>query len=198
MDSTQTQLLLGQIAEGDSHALETLLEHQRDFLRRLLALRMEPALRRRVDPSDVIQETLVVANGKMDDYLRRRPTAFRLWLRRKALERLVEHRRKHFAQKRSVERELSLQDASSALAHSLADGRPSKILMRRELCRQIQQVVADLSELDREILLLRHVEGLTNSEIADLLKLDVKTASKRYGRALLKLSNRLSEKGITL
>lgn len=198
MNSAQTQVLLCQIADGDSHALGMLLEHQRDFLRRLLTLRMEPALRRRVDPSDVIQETLVVASQRIDDYLRRRPVAFRVWLRRKAIERLIEHRRRHFAQKRSVQRELPLQEASSAIARSLLSGRPSKAMMKRELNQQIHEVVASLSELDREIVLLRHVEGLTNSEIADLLELDAKTASKRYGRALVRLSDRLAERGFSL
>ena len=198
MNSTETEALLGQIAEGDQRALDVLLDRHRDFLKRLLQLRMEPALRRRVDPSDVIQETLAVASQRLHDYLERRPTEFRLWLRRKAIERLIEHRRKHFAKKRSVQRELSLVDASSALARSLLTARPSKIAMQRELNQQVQEVVAELSEADREILLLRHAEGLSNNEIAHLLKLDVKTASKRYGRALLKLSERLAEMGVSL
>ena len=198
MDSPQTEALLGQIAEGDSHALDRLLEEHREFLQRLLLIRMEPALRRRVDPSDVIQETLMVASQRMGDYLDRRPTAFRLWLRRKAIERLIEHRRRHFAQKRTVQRELSLQDASSAIARSLLTARPSRAAMQRELNQQIEQAVSELSDADREMLLLRHAEGLSNSEIADLLELDVKAASKRYGRALMRLSGRLAERGVSL
>ena len=198
MDSAQTEALLKQVADGDSQALGTLLERHRDFLQRLLGARMEPALRRRVDPSDVIQETLIVASRRMDDFLERRPAAFRLWLRRKALERLIEHRRKHFAKKRTVEHEVSLHDASSAIARSLVSVRPSQVVMRQELNQKVQQVLVELSDTDREMLFLRHAEGLSNNEIADLLGIDAKTASKRYGRALLKMSQKLAERGISL
>jgi len=42
-------------------------------------------MRARVDPSDIVQETFAVASERLDDYLERRPTSLRIWLRRKAL-----------------------------------------------------------------------------------------------------------------
>ncbi len=99
----------------------------------MLEVRMEPRLRQRVDPSDIIQETLIVASRRIDDYLDRRPTTFRLWLRRKTLERLVDALRQHFALKRAVDRESPLNDASSlAIARHFMSERPSELVVRRE------------------------------------------------------------------
>lgn len=198
MNSTTTDQLLKSIASGDKRALETLLGEHRDYLRRLLEARMEPGLRQRVDPSDIIQETLLVASRRIDDFIARRPTSFRLWLRRKTLERLVDARRKHCADKRAFGRESPLNDASSmAIAKYLHSERISEIVMRRELADQVHGAMLNLSESDREILILRNAEHLNNSEVAEVLEIEPKTASKRYGRAILKLAEQLSQMGVS-
>jgi RNA polymerase sigma-70 factor (ECF subfamily) len=140
----------------------------------------------------------MVASRRIDDFLRRRPTSFRLWLRRKALEKLIDLRRYHvLAEKRSQRREVSLPDESSlALAASLFVERPSHILRRQELAARINRVISQLSENDREILLCRHIEQLTNGEIAELLEIDPVTASKRYGRAIRRLREKMIELGL--
>jgi RNA polymerase sigma-70 factor (ECF subfamily) len=56
--------------------------------------------------------------------------------------------------------------------------------------------MASLPEADREILLLRNFEGLTNAEAAQILELEPAAASKRYGRALLKLRQLLLASGL--
>lgn len=132
-NSTDAEQLLQRVEQGDRRAAEQLLQAQRDYLRRMLEARMEPALRQRVDPSDIIQETLMEANRRLDDYLRRRPTTFRLWIRRKALEQLVNARRHHRARKRSIEREGPLTAASSlAIARAFCAERASAALERQE------------------------------------------------------------------
>jgi RNA polymerase sigma-70 factor (ECF subfamily) len=187
-NSADAEQLLRRIEQGDRRAAEYLLGAQRDYLRRMLEARMEPALRQRVDPSDIIQETLMEANRRLDDYLRRKPTSFRLWVRRKALEQLVNARRHHRARKRSIERDAPLTAASSlAIARAFLAERASAALERQERAAQVQAAVLELLEDDQEILVLRNVEELSNAEVAQLLEIDPKTASKRYGRAVLKL-----------
>ena len=90
---TQTERLLELASQGDAQALEQLLSEHRPYLRRLIELRLDDDLHARVDPSDVVQETQIVAVRRIDEFLKRRPTSFRLWLRSKALEKLVEIRR---------------------------------------------------------------------------------------------------------
>jgi len=197
-DSSDTDHLLHMIAAGNREALGSLIARHRDYLRRVVDARMEPGLRRKLDPSDVVQETLAVANRRIDDYLTRRPAAFRLWLRSTALEQLIDARRHHRAQKRSLERDVCISDASSlALARAFAGSGPADRLLRREAAGQVRQALAALTLSDREMLIMRHGEGLSNAEAAEILELDPKTASKRYGRALQRLALQLSKLGFT-
>ncbi|MHC5543202.1 ECF-type sigma factor, partial [Singulisphaera rosea] len=64
--------LIDDAARGDIEARQALLERYRDNLRRMVAARLDRRLASRIDPSDVVQETLVDAARRMDDYLRDR------------------------------------------------------------------------------------------------------------------------------
>jgi RNA polymerase sigma-70 factor (ECF subfamily) len=195
-NSTTTDVLLAAAAGGDDDALEQLLARHRPYLRQVVDLRLEPALRARVDASDIVQETLVVASRRIDDFIARRPTSFRMWLRRKAIERLIEARRKHLADKRDARRDLSITDASSmAIAESLLHGGTGDVALRQELADRVRGAVSLLSEQDQEIVLLRHAEGLSNIEAAEVLEIDPRAASKRYGRAIGRLSVELRKLG---
>ncbi len=70
-----------------------------------------------------------------------------------------------------------------ALARSLLIESPSRQLTRKELAHQVRLAVQSMRDADREVLLLRHVEELSNAETADVLEIDPGTASQRYGRA---------------
>lgn len=198
-DSARTEQLLQQASLGDRNAAQELLAVHRRYLRVLIDLRMDDALRIRVDPSDVVQETQMVAAKRLDDFLLRRPTSFRLWLRRKALERLVDLRRQHLlAEKRSVRREVSLLDRSSmALARGMLTRSPSDIMSEMELAAQVRRAIHEMKDADREVLLLRHVEELSNAEVAEVMQLDSATASQRYGRALRRLREELTKRGFS-
>jgi biopolymer transport protein ExbD len=65
------------------------------------------------------------------------------------------------------------------------------------LAERVRQALAQLPAGDREILFLRTFEGLTNQEAAIVLDLDSGTASKRYGRAILRLHQILKTHGLT-
>jgi RNA polymerase sigma-70 factor (ECF subfamily) len=193
--------LLQQVSRGSRPALDELLARHRPAIRWLVELRLDPKLRQRLDPSDVVQETQAEAVRRIDAYLRDRPVPFALWLRRIAYDRLIMLRRKHVdAGRRAVTRDLPLPDRSSVelgrrlLAHSAT---PSEQLVRRELGERVRQAIAGLDESDREIILMRNYEGLTNQEIAQLLDIEPSAASRRYGRALLRLRVALVDNGFT-
>lgn len=199
-DSDQTSVLLERVAAGNPAALDRLLRLHRGYLRRVVQGRMEPALSARVDASDVVQETQFVIAKRIGDFIKRRPTSFRIWIRQKALEQLVDQRRRHIeAEKRSVLKEQKMSDVSSmALARKLLAETPSKILRKIELQEQVRGFIEQLSENDREVLSLRHVEGLSNNEVADILEIDPNTARQRYGRALRRLHQRLAENDMSI
>lgn len=142
---------------------------------------------------------MVIAK-RIDDFVKRRPTSFRIWIRRKVLEQLTDQRRRHVgAEKRSVRREQHLSDVSSiAIARKLLSNTPSKILRKIEMQELVSAQIDQLGKNDREVLSLRHAEGLSNNEVADLLEIDPNTARQRYGRAVRRLHQQLAENGITL
>jgi RNA polymerase sigma-70 factor (ECF subfamily) len=200
-DSAETQELLRQARAGDRQAFEKLFARYRSELRRLIAMRLDPRIQARVDPSDVVQETQLEAFCRLPDFLERRPMPFHLWLRKTAYERLLVARRQHVqAARRAVGREVPLPERSSLLLAQqlLASGStPSQRLDRREMARRVRQALAQLPESDREILLMRAYEGLSNQEVGFLLDIDPDAASKRHGRALLRLHKILSQGGRT-
>jgi RNA polymerase sigma-70 factor (ECF subfamily) len=189
--------MLVDVAAGDDSAVEKLLTAYRDYVRMIINVRMDPALQARVDPSDVVQETLITASRKIADFARRRPTTFRLWLRSQAIDRMIDARRRHVSLKRDARRDISVNDASSLAILGGLGGCPQQRLLRHELVLKVRTALEELSEPDREILLLRHAEQLTNGEAATVLNINPDAASKRYGRAALKLVKELRRLGLS-
>jgi RNA polymerase sigma-70 factor (ECF subfamily) len=199
-DTAETQNLLRQAQTGNPEAFEQLFARYREELRQFVELRLDSRLRARVDASDVVQETQLEVFRRLADFLERRPMPFRLWLRRTAYERLLKIRRQHVkVAQRAVGREVALPDHSSfQLAQQLlAPGStPSQHLDKRETARRVRQALARLSDPDREILLMRNTEGLSNREAAQILGIEPATASQRFGRAILRLRKLLLEGGL--
>ena len=197
VESETTADLLAAIERGEKSAVNQLLALHRNYLKRIINIRLEPQLRGRIDASDIVQETLVVASRRIRDYLDRRPTSFRIWLRRKALEQLIDQRRYHRRKKRDVANEIAVDNPSSlAIAKAFMGDSVCRRKMRQELLEQVHVAMESLSETDREILLLRHAEELSNAEAAEVLGIEAKAASARYGRAVLRLSTELRRQGV--
>jgi RNA polymerase sigma-70 factor (ECF subfamily) len=98
------------------------------------------------------------------------------------------------AGKRSVEYECLLPEGSSlSLAQQFVarGSTPSQRLSRRELVREVGRVMAELSEADRDILIMRNLESLSNLEVAQVLAIEPATARQRYSRALVRLRQEL-------
>jgi RNA polymerase sigma-70 factor (ECF subfamily) len=188
---------------GDPRRWGRLLERHRERLRRMVALRLDMRLQGRVDPSDVIQEAFLEATGRRDEYGRSpEPMPFYLWLRFLVGQKILEQHRRHLgAQARDIGREVSLYrgpmpEATSAAIAAQLLGRhtsPSQAAIRAERKLRLQEALNRMDPLDREILVLRHYEQLSNGEVAVVLGLDKSAASKRYARALVRLKDILSE-----
>jgi RNA polymerase sigma-70 factor (ECF subfamily) len=199
-NSSGIAALLERVEAGDRTAFESLFGIHRAYLRQVVDIRMAGPLRVRVDPSDIVQEAQLEAFRRLDDYVKRKPMPFRLWLRRTAVEQLIMAQRRHLgADRRAVGREVPIPDHSSLqLAEQfLASGSsPSQRFTKSELARRMREALGELSEDDREILMLRNLESLTNQEAAQVLQIQPATASQRYGRALIRLGKVLAEKGL--
>ncbi|MHB1560172.1 MAG: sigma-70 family RNA polymerase sigma factor [Isosphaeraceae bacterium] len=174
-----------------------LLSEHRDKLRRMVALRLDPRLRGRVDPSDVIQEAFLESVERLPEYARQSdPMPPFLWLRFLTLQRLqLVHRRQLGTKARDATREVSIHDrafpaaTSAALAARLLgrDTRASEAAIRAERRIKLQQALDRMEPIDREVLVLRHFEQLSNGECARVLGLTESASTKRYLRALERL-----------
>ena len=200
LDSSETCGLIDRFRRGETDCFGTLLERHREFLMRVVTLRISDKLRTRIDPSDIVQEANVEAYRRADEYLQESKLSFRLWLRRITYDRLVSAWRQHGgAAKRSVEQEVRLPEESSILlARALvSDGAsPLERFNQREVADGVRRAIAGLAERDREIILLHNFEGFTSEQSAEILEIEPATARQRYGRALLRLRQRLIDDGL--
>src|SRR2546428_9735191 len=111
-DLPETQDLLAQARAGQPAAVERLLTAHREPLRRMIGLRLDPALAARVDASDIVQDVLLEAHRRLKDYLLKPAMPFHLWLRHIAKDHIIDaHRHERLAQRRSVDREQSMNAA---------------------------------------------------------------------------------------
>jgi RNA polymerase sigma-70 factor (ECF subfamily) len=192
----RTDRLLAAAKAGEAGAVDDLLGEFRDPLRRAVDLRLDPVLARRVDASDIVQDVLIEATLRLNDYLKKPDMSFPLWLRHLAQDRIIDtHRRHRLAQRRSLDKEEPIHgpawadDSSASLVAHLIDPErtPSTEAVRVELQRKLAAAIDGLPEDDREIILMRHTEQLTNQEVAGVLGLTEAAASMRYLRALRRL-----------
>ncbi|WP_437225830.1 sigma-70 family RNA polymerase sigma factor [Planctomicrobium sp. SH661] len=197
----QTQELVKAAAAGDTAATNALLERHRGALRQLVHYRLDRRITSRVDASDVVQDVLLEANKRLQDYLENPKLPFHLWLRQLAQDRMIDLHRRHHAQRRTVDREQSLQakfgDQSSLdLAAQLPDHEltPAAASIRKELEQRFLDALDQLQDLDREIIIMRHVEHLGNGEVATALDLSEAAAGMRYLRAIRRLKAVLMER----
>jgi RNA polymerase sigma-70 factor (ECF subfamily) len=189
------------IRSGDRDAFDELFGRHREHVRRAVELRLTPKLKARFDASDVIQEVHLEAYRRLDDYLARDPMPFGIWIRKTAQQQFQKIRRAHLHTKlRSVNREQAFPEESSMMIASQFLSPTTSLhlqLAKRERERLVQEAVAELDELDREILLMRIVEGLPHTHIAQILEVSSDVVRQRYGRALIKLQARLAAKGLS-
>ncbi len=202
-DASQTQEILASARRGDAGAVNRLLERHRESLRRLVQVRLDRAMARRIDASDIVQDVLLEANDRLQDYFRDPKMPFHLWLRHLAKDRIIDmHRQHRGAQRRSLDREQVLASPAFAdqssfdLAAQLRDDEltPAAASIRKELEGRFLAALDKMEEEDREILLMRHFEQLGNSEAAELLGLSTAAAGMRHLRALRRLRTILGDR----
>jgi RNA polymerase sigma-70 factor (ECF subfamily) len=199
-ESLVTDALLAQARNGDRSAIDQLLAEHREPVRRMISLRLDAAIVQRVDASDVVQEVMLEASRRLDDYLRHPAMPFHLWLRHIARDHIIDaHRRHRRAQKRGVDRERPLAPAGWAerssleLAGQVVDHEltPASAAIQQDLIRRMHLALGELDEEDREVILMRHFEQLSNQEVANDLGLTEAAASMRYLRAIRRLRDLL-------
>ncbi len=195
-NATELTRLLERVAGGEGEAWQGLIRDYHDRLLRMVSVRIDPRLRSRLDPDDILQDVYIDAARQLPQYLADPTLPFFLWLRLLVGHRLGRAHRYHLGtRQRDPRREVSIhlgsapQASSAALAIQLLGHgtRPSEAAQRAEQKLRLQQALDALDPLDREVLSLRHFEHLTRAEAAQALGISEAAAGKRYLRALARL-----------
>ena len=171
-------------------------EAHRSRFERIVRFRMDPAFRARMDVSDVLQEAYLDVLRRFAEWPKDGSLSAFIWLRQRVLQALWDLQRNHSREKRAVQRERAVAEVwdsdstNISLASYLVDDltSPSHAAIKREDRRGLHAALERLSELDREVLALRHFEQLSNVETAQALSLTPTAASNRYVRATIRLA----------
>jgi RNA polymerase sigma-70 factor (ECF subfamily) len=197
-DTRIDEELLAAARDGDASVLGVLIERHRDRLERMVRLRMDRRLHGRVDPADVVQQAFLEMRGKISQYSADSQMPFYLWLRLEVGQKLMDVHRSHLGtDMRDVGQEVSLHRGalppvtSLFLAEQLLGKltTASRAAMRAELQIRVQEALNSMDPQDREVLILRHFEELSNSEAAQVLGIKPSSAVNRYVRALKRLKD---------
>ncbi len=173
------------------------LEPYRKYLKVLAGLHLDRRLRGKLDPSDVVQQTLARAYPALADLRSREPAVLAAWLR-KILARTLADAVKHYERDRrniGLEHslELDLDRSASGFAAWLAADQtsPSGRAERNEELMRMVEALAELPEAMREVVILKHCQGLTLQQIADRIGKTVPAVASLLRRGLAELRTRL-------
>lgn len=186
--------LVNRVIHGDREALGVLFAMHRDRLWRIVKFRLDHRLVGRIDADDVLQEAYLAAEQRLEHFLADSPQGFFIWLRLIVNQTLVDLHRRHLGTKaRDASRERAMKWSSESTSFSLSFHllghltSPSQAMAKAEQAEQLDLALKTMSDLDREVLALRHFEELTNGETARVLGITEQAASVRYVRALNRL-----------
>lgn len=160
----------------------------------MVALRLDTSLSRRLEPADIVQDALIEATRRFDEWCAQERYPFSVWLRLLTAQTLQAAVRSHHREKRDVAREQGQSPAHATLTATRAADwllsthtSPTQAARRTELRERVLAALEELDEIDREVLVLRYFEQLSNEDAAAELGIDPAAASKRFARALQRI-----------
>jgi RNA polymerase sigma-70 factor (ECF subfamily) len=175
------------------------LERFRDYLRLLARLQLDPRIQGKLDPSDVVQQTLLEAFQKRDQFRGSTDAERAGWLRQILARNLADALRTFGQEKRDVSRERSLEESlresSSRLEGWLTDDlhSPGDEAERQERAIRLAVALAGLPEGQREALVLQYWESCTLAQIGERLGRTTAAVAGLLKRGLKKLRQELQE-----
>jgi RNA polymerase sigma-70 factor (ECF subfamily) len=199
-DANDPEALLTAARQEGEGALGRLLERYRAYLSLLARAQLGRHLRSRVDDSDVVQETFLAAYRDFASFRGTTEAELVAWLRNILAARLADLVRWHVkARARDVRLQQSLAGkldrSSQALAFALAarGASPSQEAARRELGVLLADAIQALPADYAEVIVLRHLEGLSFAEVATRMGRSLDSVEKLWVRALGRLRQQLGE-----
>ena len=199
VENSPPEQLIQRARSGGAAELDRLLGLYRNYLRLLAQTQFDAQLRIRIDPSDLVQETLMEAFRDFGAFGGNSEPELAAWLRRILVRNATDQAKRHQAQKRDVRREISLEqafdrsslDVQQALAGNFAS--PSAAAQHREQAVIVADALARLPDAQREVLVARHLQQKKFDEIAQQMGRSSSGVRTLWARALERLRKELKE-----
>jgi RNA polymerase sigma-70 factor (ECF subfamily) len=191
--------LIERARRDEPGALDRLLDSYRNYLRLLARTGLDASLQGKADPSDLVQDALLKASQNFDQFRGANDAELAGWLRQILARCLANFARRYRTGGRRVGREQSLDQllnrSSEALERVLATNgtSPSSSAQRRDLGVVLSDALAQLSEDQREVIVLFHLEGLSWGEVARRMERTEDAVRKLWARALKQLRPLIDE-----
>jgi RNA polymerase sigma-70 factor (ECF subfamily) len=195
-EPTEREVLITAARGGNGEALGQLLELYRGYLLLLARVQIGRHLQGKADPADVVQEAFLEASRHFNQFRGTSEPELAHWLRRILASCLTHLVRQYLGtQARDVRLERTLEadlDQSSAgmglgLALAADQSTASQHVSRREQAVLLAEALGRLPDHYREVLVLRHLEGLAFADIAARVGRTVDSVEKVWARALARL-----------
>jgi RNA polymerase sigma-70 factor, ECF subfamily len=173
------------------------LEPFRKYLKVLAELHLDKKLRGKLDPSDVVQQALLRAYSALGEVRDPQPEVLAAWLRRILARTLADSVKHYERDKRDVALERSLEADVDRSAYGLAawlaadQTSPSGRAERNEELLRMVEALAELPDLMREVIVLKHCQGWTLPRIAQRMGKTVPAVASLLRRGLEEMRNRL-------
>ncbi|QDS96044.1 ECF RNA polymerase sigma-E factor [Roseimaritima multifibrata] len=168
--------LLASARSGNRESLGQLLQWYANYLTILATTQLDRRLRRRLNPSDIVQEAMLAAHQDFADFRGESQGELLCWLRTILIHTLHRSFKKHVkVQKRDIRREVSLEAVSNRLEESAVNlaailpahgPSPSTPMRTRERGVELANALSKLKPAYREVITLRVLQGLPFEEIA--------------------------------
>lgn len=185
--------LLARARAGDRQALGELLENNRDYLRNLADRLLDDRMGRRIDASDLVQQTCLSVHKQIGEFVGKDAAQFLAWMRQ-IHERNIRNavRDQLHAGKRAIGREEAMADVD---AHAIRQTTPSQYVARREESAQLATAISHLVEDEREALRRRYLEGESVAEISKAMGLSKDALGRLFKRAMKNVKRHLRDDG---
>lgn len=201
----ETQLLIEDARRGDQQAARRLLVLYHPRLRARLLRQMDPVMRSKIEPEDILQQVYLEAFRAIVQFTYQGKDSFLRWMYAILDRKLIDEHRALRAERRDVRREVKAAPASGnqttyvdLMARVLADcGTPSRVVRKDEALGVISACLATLPDHYRDVIQMRFLEGRPVAEVAERLDRSIGSVHMICHRALRQLRQQAEKLGIT-